>query len=120
VNPIGWDEPFGLVMAEALAAGTPVLAFPRGAAPEIVEDGVTGYLCADVDAMIAAVSRIDRLDRAACRQAAERRFSLQRMARQHATLYRALLAASDRPAVPASARAHHPTLGHHPPRRAVD
>ena len=60
VNPISWPEPFGLVMAEALACGTPVLAFPSGAAPEIVDHGRTGYLCADEAAMIAAVAPASR------------------------------------------------------------
>ena len=91
INPITWPEPFGLVMAESLAAGTPVLAFPYGAAPEIVDDGSTGFLCRDEDEMITAVTRIDEIDRAACRAAAEQRFSLQRMATDYETLYRRLL-----------------------------
>ena len=93
LNPICWPEPFGLVMAEALACGTPVLAFPNGAAPEIVEQGRTGYLCADEDAMLTALRRVPALDRAYCRTTAERRFSLQRMARDHERLYRRLIAA---------------------------
>ncbi len=88
LNPICWPEPFGLVMAEALACGTPVLAFPNGAAPEIVEHGRTGYLCADEDAMITALRRVPTLDRDRCRTTAERRFSMQRMARDHERLYR--------------------------------
>jgi glycosyltransferase involved in cell wall biosynthesis len=91
LNPISWAEPFGLVMVEALACGTPVLAFPSGAAPEIVEDGRTGFLCSDVEAMAAAVQRIDVLDRADCRAAVEGYFSSQRMVRQHLALYRAVL-----------------------------
>jgi glycosyltransferase involved in cell wall biosynthesis len=87
LNPICWPEPFGLVMAEALACGTPVLAFPNGAAPEIVEHGRTGYLCTDEDAMLAALRRVPTLDRDRCRAAAEHRFSLQRMARDHERLY---------------------------------
>lgn len=90
LNPIGWPEPFGLVMAEALACGTPVLAFPNGAAPEIVDHGHTGYLCADEDQMLAALDRVPAIDRAHCRAAAEDRFSLQRMARDHERLYRRL------------------------------
>ena len=77
--PIAWDEPFGLVVVEALAAGTPVIAFPRGSVPELVDDGVTGFVVPDVDAMTAAIGRVDQLDRAACRDAAERRFSVDRM-----------------------------------------
>jgi glycosyltransferase involved in cell wall biosynthesis len=93
VNPIRWPEPFGLVMIEALASGTPVLAFPEGAAPEIVEHGRTGFLCADEDAMVAAIGRLDELDPAACRQAAEDRFSTERMAADHLALFDQILSA---------------------------
>jgi glycosyltransferase involved in cell wall biosynthesis len=91
LNPIQWPEPFGLVMAEALASGTPVLAFPNGSAPEIVEHGRTGYVCKDEDEMVAAVGTVGAIKRADCRSAAERRFSLARMARDHQRLYRRLL-----------------------------
>jgi glycosyltransferase involved in cell wall biosynthesis len=91
LNPINWREPFGLVMAESLACGTPVLAFPNGAAPEIIDPGRTGYLCPDEGEMISAIDRVPELDRAQCRAAAERRFSLQRMARDHDRLYRRIL-----------------------------
>ncbi|MEU8900037.1 glycosyltransferase family 4 protein [Nocardia sp. NPDC048505] len=91
INPIGWPEPFGLVMAEALACGTPVLAFPNGAAPEIVEDGRTGFLCRDIWDMADALERVGTIDRRVCRTAAERRFSLLRMARDHERLYRRIL-----------------------------
>jgi glycosyltransferase involved in cell wall biosynthesis len=77
--PIVWDEPFGLVVVEALASGTPVVAFRRGSVPELIDDGVTGFLVDDADAMADAVGRVDRLDRAACRVTAERRFSVERM-----------------------------------------
>ena len=87
VNPILWSEPFGLVMVEALAAGTPVLAFPNGAAPEIVEDGVTGYLCADEDQLSRRVSDVMALDRAACRAAVLSRFSTGRVVEDHLALY---------------------------------
>ena len=87
LNPILWPEPFGLVMAESLACATPVLAFRRGAAPEIVDDGTTGFLCDDLDDMVAAVERLGELDRAACRAAAAERFSRERMATDHQTLY---------------------------------
>lgn len=87
LNPISWPEPFGMVMIEALASGTPVLAFPHGAAPEIVEHGRTGFLCGTEDAMVDAVGRIGQIDRRACRIAAERRFSLDRMARDYLGLY---------------------------------
>ena len=91
LNPITWREPFGLVMAEALACGTPVLAFPNGAAPEIIDPGRTGFLCRDEGEMISAVDRVGEIDRNQCRSAAEQRFSLQRMARDHDRLYRRLL-----------------------------
>lgn len=91
VNPIDWPEPFGLVMAEALACGTPVLAAPNGAAPEIVDDGRTGFLCADDDEFAAAVGRIGEIDRRSCRQAAELRFSAERMTSDYLRLYSRLL-----------------------------
>jgi glycosyltransferase involved in cell wall biosynthesis len=75
IVPIQWDEPFGIVFAEALACGTPVISCPRGALPEIVEEGRTGYLVAQAADLPAAIGRIAQLDRAACRQAAESRFS---------------------------------------------
>jgi glycosyltransferase involved in cell wall biosynthesis len=91
LNPIQWPEPFGLVMIEALAAGTPVVSTPAGSAPEIVDDGVTGYLrngCAGLaDALLAAAD----LDRAACRAAAESRFATERMVREHVQLYTDLI-----------------------------
>ncbi len=73
--PIQWDEPFGLVVAESFASGTPVIALGRGSIPEIVIDGVTGFICDSVDEMIAAAGRVDTLNRARCRTEAERRFS---------------------------------------------
>jgi len=91
LNPITWPEPFGLVMAQALATATPVLAFPNGAAPEIIDHGRTGYLCRDEDDMTAAVARVPRISRWQCRAAAERRFSLARMAADYDRLYRAIL-----------------------------
>ena len=92
LNPLCWREPFGLVMAEALACGTPVLAFPNGAAPEIVDDGRTGYLCGDENNMVAAVARVPSLDRHNCRAAAEQRFDRARMAADHERLYQGLVA----------------------------
>ena len=91
LNPITWREPFGLVMAEALASATPVLAFPNGAAPEIIEPGRTGFLCRDEADMVKAVGQVSQIDRDECRNAAERRFSLQRMARDHERFYRRVL-----------------------------
>jgi glycosyltransferase involved in cell wall biosynthesis len=91
LNPITWAEPFGLVMVEALACGTPVLTFPNGAAPEIVEHGRTGFLCRDEEAMAAAVERLDLIDRADCRAAVEGHFSSRRMVRDHLRVYNVLL-----------------------------
>ena len=91
LNPITWAEPFGLVMAEALAAGTPVLAFPHGAAPEIVDDGQTGYLCHSEQDMTAAVGRVPRIRRGDCRAAAEQRFSAGRMVADYERLYRRIM-----------------------------
>lgn len=92
LNPIAWPEPFGLVMAEALATGTPVIATPLGAAPEIVTDGRTGFLCGAEDSAGRAVGRLGEIDRSTCRDDAEARFSLQRMATDHEHLYEAILA----------------------------
>jgi glycosyltransferase involved in cell wall biosynthesis len=87
VNPIRWCEPFGLVMIEALACGTPVLAFPEGAAPEIVVDGRTGFLCRDEAEMVARIADVAALDRAACRADVAARFSTTRMVQDHLALY---------------------------------
>ena len=92
VNPIRWPEPFGLVMIEALACGTPVLAFHEGSAPEIVDDGVTGFLCDDVDDLAEHLDKAADLDRAACRQAAEDRFSRERMVTDHRQLFTTIVA----------------------------
>jgi glycosyltransferase involved in cell wall biosynthesis len=92
LNPISWPEPFGLVMIEALACGTPVLAFPSGAAPEIVRHGVTGFLCTDEEDMVRRLHGVDRLDRRACRASVEKSFSTERMVADHLALYKRLLA----------------------------
>ena len=85
-------EPHLLAMAEALACGTPVLAFPNGAAPEVLDDGKTGCLCRDETQMVDAVTRVASLDRHDCRAAAEQRFDLARMAVDHEFLYLSLVA----------------------------
>ncbi len=94
LNPIRWSEPFGLVMIESLAAGTPVVATPMGSAPEIVDDGVTGFL-RDPAYLPDALLRAEELDRSACRAAAETRFSAARMVAEHLTLYREVLDTRD-------------------------
>src|SRR5262249_10100309 len=73
--PILWDEPFGIVMAEALACGTPVIGLNRASVPEIVTDGVNGFICDSLDALVDAVGRLGEIDRAACRRIMEDRFS---------------------------------------------
>ncbi|MEX3897809.1 glycosyltransferase family 4 protein [Paraburkholderia sp. BR10954] len=90
--PIDWPEPFGLVLVEALAAGTPVIAFDRGSVREIIDDGVTGFIVDSVDEAVDAVNRIGELDRARCREAFERRFTAARMADEYIEVYRKLLA----------------------------
>jgi len=88
--PIRWPEPFGMVMIEAMACGTPVLAFPEGAAPEVVQDGRTGFICRDVQEMADAIKRVDTLDRAECRASVENYFSTQRMVAEHLDLFERL------------------------------
>jgi hypothetical protein len=75
VFPTHWEETFGLVMVEAMACGTPVIGFARGAVPEVVRDGVNGYLCRSVEEAVAAVKRLDLIDRGAVRADCEARFS---------------------------------------------
>ncbi|CAN2532276.1 D-inositol-3-phosphate+glycosyltransferase [Methylocapsa aurea] len=100
--PIEWPEPFGLVMIEAMACGTPVLAFRRGSAPEIVEEGVTGYLVDSVEEAIARMGDVLALDRGQVRRRFETRFSAARMAKDYVAIYRRLLRAP----APAELRAH--------------
>jgi glycosyltransferase involved in cell wall biosynthesis len=88
VVPIQWDEPFGIVFAEALAAGTPVITCARGATPEIVEPGRTGFFVSDVDSGAAAVSRLGEIDRALCRLSAEAKFSSDACTERYLLLYR--------------------------------
>jgi hypothetical protein len=90
--PIRWNEPFGIVLLEALACATPVLAFAEGAAPEVVEDGRTGFLCRDEDHMAEAIARVGELDRAACRAAVEGHFSAARMVEEYLELFAQLVA----------------------------
>jgi glycosyltransferase involved in cell wall biosynthesis len=100
--PIRWPEPFGMVMVESLAAGTPVLAFSHGAAPEIVEDGRNGFLVSDEEEMAAAVDRAGSIDPMECRRSAER-FAPERVATGYEAVYheRARFAAPDPRAAPA-------------------
>jgi glycosyltransferase involved in cell wall biosynthesis len=88
--PILWDEPFGIVMAEALACGTPVIGLRRGAVPEVVKDGVTGYVCDSSGGMVEAVGALGRIDRRACRQDMEARFSESVMVDEYLRVYEEL------------------------------
>ncbi|MDQ3733581.1 MAG: glycosyltransferase family 4 protein [Actinomycetota bacterium] len=102
--PIQWNEPFGMVMAEALACGTPVIAFPAGAAGEIVRDGITGYLVADEEEMAAAIGRLGALDPAQCRADVIARFDVDRIAAAYEGVYRTAQACAARVVASASAR----------------
>ncbi|HEY3068438.1 MAG TPA: glycosyltransferase family 4 protein [Methylomirabilota bacterium] len=90
--PIDWPEPFGLVMIEAMACGTPVIASRAGSVPEVVTPGRTGFIADTVDGLVDAVKRVHDLDRAECRRAAERRFSVARMADGYEAVYQHLCA----------------------------
>jgi glycosyltransferase involved in cell wall biosynthesis len=94
--PIDWPEPFGLVMIEAMACGTPVIAFRCGSVPEVMRDGVTGYVVDTVEEAIAAVGRIDAISREGVRNCFERRFTAQTMAKNYADIYRRLMQAQVR------------------------
>jgi glycosyltransferase involved in cell wall biosynthesis len=88
--PIDWPEPFGLVMIEAMACGTPVVAFNRGSVPEVIDDGLSGFIVNDEIEAVCALSRIDTLDRARVRATFERRFTARRMAEDYLDLYQEL------------------------------
>ncbi len=90
--PVRWPEPFGLVMVEAFACGTPVLALRAGSVPEVVEHGVTGFVVDTEDELVDAAARLGEIDRARCRAEAERRFSAEVMAERYEQAYRRLLA----------------------------
>jgi glycosyltransferase involved in cell wall biosynthesis len=87
VFPIDWAEPFGLVMIEAMACGTPVIAYRSGSVPEVVEDGVSGVIVESIDESVAAVQRLGEIDRRETRAVFERRFTVERMARDYVELY---------------------------------
>ena len=94
LNPIEWEEPFGMVMIEAMALGCPVISFARGAAPEIVVDGTTGFLVHNLDEMVQSIPRIDEIDREAARLHVERNFSAQVMAENYTDVYQKVIAMS--------------------------
>jgi len=92
--PVTWDEPFGLVMAEAMACGTPVIGFARGAVPEVVEHGVTGFVGTEIDELVFAVRNLNQISRAACRKRVERLFSENAVVEGYCNVYAEMLAAA--------------------------
>lgn len=88
--PINWSEPFGLVMIEAMACGTPVIAYPLGSVPEVVQEGVTGFIVPGFEAAIRAVGEVGKIDRRKCRRHFEQRFTAERMAQEYLTIYQRL------------------------------
>jgi glycosyltransferase involved in cell wall biosynthesis len=92
--PIDWPEPFGLVMIEAMACGTPVVAFNRGSVPEIIDEGLTGFVVEDILSAAGVVNRLAQLDRTAVRKQFEKRFTARRMALDYLAAYRSLTEAT--------------------------
>lgn len=95
--PIDWPEPFGLVMIEAMACGTPVIAYRHGSVPEVVDDGETGFIVDDLDGAVAAVEKLSTLSRRRCRQVFEERFSTERMTQDYIQVYQTLIGMPKRP-----------------------
>lgn len=89
--PIEWPEPFGLVMIESMAAGTPVLAFPEGSVPEVVVDGITGFIVNNVDEMVACLDKLGQIDPRACRQHVQEKFSVKKATDGYEEVYRKVL-----------------------------
>lgn len=92
--PIDWPEPFGLTMIEAMACGTPTIAFHRGSVPEVMQEGVTGFIVDDMDQAVAAVDKIASIERTACRNVFDKRFTATRMAEQYIDLYQSMVGTS--------------------------
>jgi glycosyltransferase involved in cell wall biosynthesis len=107
VNPLRWSEPFGMAMIEAFACGTPVVAYRHATAPEIIDDGVTGYLCDDLDDMAARLTQVPHLDRTACWATVAERFTTQRMVADYVALFERVLLSRQ-----LSANGRHPTRLH--------
>jgi glycosyltransferase involved in cell wall biosynthesis len=97
--PINWCEPFGLVMIEALACGTPVIAYPQGSVPEVIQDGVTGFIVPDLEGATKAVKRIGEIDRKNCRRHFERHFCVERMTQDYLNIYQRLARRKSTPTV---------------------
>ena len=91
IYPLLWEEPFGIVMIEAMACGTPVIAFPRGAAPEIIKDRKTGFLAKSLDGIKRAIKDIENISRIQCRQRVEKLFTVEKMAEEYEKIYYQLL-----------------------------
>lgn len=89
--PVQWEEPFGIVMIEAMACGVPVIAYPRGSVAEIIEDGISGFLVHDIDSAVEGVHRVAEIDRRVCRRRFEKRFTAKRMAQDYLTIYQGLV-----------------------------
>jgi glycosyltransferase involved in cell wall biosynthesis len=104
--PIDWPEPFGLVMIEALACGTPVIAYRCGSVPEVIDDGVTGFIVDDVQSAVEAIAMLGTIERAQCRRVFESRFTAARMASDYVDVYRQLLEPPSRSATSRCATAH--------------
>ncbi len=100
--PLTWEEPFGLFMIEAMACGTPVVAFARGAAPELVVDGETGFVVDTFQEMVDAVGKVHSIDPVRCREHVEAQFSVRRMASQYLEAYERILAGNSVPATPST------------------
>jgi glycosyltransferase involved in cell wall biosynthesis len=127
--PIDWPEPFGLVMIEAMACGTPVIAFNRGSVPEVIEDGLTGFIVEDINGAIGAVDRLSLLSRDKIRRRFEQRFTARRMAQDYLSVYRSMtdriaphlrLVSDDAPGGPKSARADRSTAREQRPDASAD
>lgn len=91
IFPLQWDEPFGLVVTEAMAAGTPVLAYPRGSMPELIKQGETGFLPADEDAMMGALRSVGKINRKRCREWIRKNFSVEQMVDGYESLYKKII-----------------------------
>jgi glycosyltransferase involved in cell wall biosynthesis len=111
LNPLAWPEPFGLVMIEAMACGTPVVATPCGSVPELVTDGATGFLASSVEGLADALRRVATLDRTRCRTEAEVRFSADRMCDDHLALYEQVVARQERDARSSARRGRRDDIG---------
>jgi glycosyltransferase involved in cell wall biosynthesis len=110
--PVDWPEPFGMVMVESLACGTPVIAYRCGSVPEVIDHGLTGFICDDVERAVAAVERVHELSRATCRRVFERRFTAARMMADYVVIYRHILEQSHDRAAPDPRGLLHPRDQH--------